>query len=63
MGVFKKFLIYLYVGIWSTPYQFYLKIEKRERHNYCFLETNNPKSYALSGRKLSCNYEGTIGIS
>lgn len=52
MGVFKKFLIYLYVGIWSTPYQFYLKIEKRERHNYCFLETNNPKSYALIGAKI-----------
>lgn len=62
MGVFKKFLIYLYVGIWSTPYQFYLKIEKRETQ-LLLLETNNPKSYALIGAKICCNYEGTIGIS
>ena len=31
---------------------FISKSKKRETHNYCFLETNNPKSYALIGAKI-----------
>lgn len=30
----------------------FISKSKKERHNYCFLETNNPKSYALIGAKI-----------
>ena len=36
---------------------------KKRETQLLLLETNNPKSYALIGAKICCNYEGTIGIS